>query len=102
MNTIPIEAYMPPLYRYLDERYVDMFFNLGLLRISSFNQFKKHKDEARLDMQEGEASLVGRCHNSDLEVRMEIGLPNNFVLCTSFLRSKNIADTFKTNITSKL
>lgn len=97
MNVIPIQLHIPPLYRYLDEQYVDMFFNLGVLRISSFEQFKKHKDEARLDTQEGKACLVGKCKNNPLQLRIGFGVGNNFVLCTSFLKSIKIAEEFKAN-----
>ena len=94
---IPVQLYTPPLYRYLNEQYVDMFFDLGLLRISSFEQFKKHKDEARLDKDEGIANLTGTCSDKNTKVVIRYGVANSFVFCSSFEQSKDIADMFGTN-----
>lgn len=48
----------PYVYRYLNRDYVDDFFESGILRLSSFNFFAKHEDEARLDAQEGKGLVV--------------------------------------------
>jgi hypothetical protein len=39
----------PYVYRYLKKRHVDQFFEDGTLRLSSFSEFSKHRDEAKLD-----------------------------------------------------
>lgn len=56
--TIPLVTYFwniitPTLFRYLDKKYVDDFLKDGSIRISSIEQFRKHKDEQRLDRGEG-------------------------------------------------
>jgi len=43
----------PHLYRHLEKQYVDLFFERGILRLSSFARFSKHKDEQRFDANEG-------------------------------------------------
>lgn len=43
----------PTLFRYMSKQFVDEFFRDGSIRISSFDQFRKHKDEQRLDRGEG-------------------------------------------------
>lgn len=43
----------PIIYRYMERKYVDDFFEKGELRLSSFRRFKKHTDEQRKDLQEG-------------------------------------------------
>jgi hypothetical protein len=51
--TRPWHIYFPVLFRYLEQEYIDAFFRDGSLRLSSFKQFAKHKDEARNDWGEG-------------------------------------------------
>jgi hypothetical protein len=55
--TCPWFICTPTLFRYLPSRYVDAFFEDGSLRLSSFAEFKRHKDEERLDPKEGEVSF---------------------------------------------
>lgn len=71
-----------------------MFFDKKILRVSSFEHFKKHKDEARLDINEGVASLIGKCSDSNLRVEMKFGVSNSFVLCMSAIKSKSICEMF--------
>ncbi len=94
---IQINSYIPPLYRYLEKQFVDLFFTMGILRISSFEHFAAHSNETRLDTQEGRANLIGNCQNTDMRVEIGFGIGNCFVLCTSLLKSKNLANKFKVN-----
>lgn len=94
MNQIQVINYIPPLYRYLEKQYVDLFFDKKILRVSSFEHFKKHKDEARLDTNEGVANLIGKCSDSNMRVEMKFGVSNSFVLCMSAIKSKSICDMF--------
>lgn len=41
------------VYRFLEKEHVDDFFNNGVLGLSSFSKFRKHKDEVRSDKSEG-------------------------------------------------
>jgi len=46
---------LPIVYRYLEQEYVAKFFETSEIRLSSFSQFRKHKDEQRGDSAEGKA-----------------------------------------------
>lgn len=50
--------YSPPVFRYMESKFIKEFFENCTLRLSSFAQFQKHKDEQRLDFREGESSFV--------------------------------------------
>ena len=92
---IQINSYIPPLYRYLEKQFVGLFFTMGILRISSFDHFANHPDETRLDTQEGRAKLIGNCKDNNMRIEMGFGVGNSFVLCTSLIKSKKLANKFK-------
>jgi len=48
----------PPVYRSMACNYVDLFFERGNLRISSFRQFAKHPDELHRDADEATAMVT--------------------------------------------
>jgi hypothetical protein len=48
------------VYRFLEKRFVNEFFDSGALRLSSFARFSKHRDEQRLDGKEGTVSMAYR------------------------------------------
>jgi hypothetical protein len=50
----------PTLYRFLESKYVDAFFQEGSLRLSSFERFAQHPDEQRKDAGEGWGVRVGQ------------------------------------------
>ncbi len=100
---IQINSYIPPLYRYLESQYVDLFFTMGILRISSFEHFANHPDESRLDNQEGFAQLIGNCDDSNTKVGIGFGVgSNSFTLCTSLIKSKELASKFKVDSCIKI
>ena len=73
------------IYRYLPSVFVDAFFADGSLRLSSFEQFHKHKDEQRLDQREGETFFVHVTEErggQTITARAHHGY-NTFVLCAS-------------------
>ena len=49
----------PRLYRHLDAKYVESFFNDGSLRLSSFARFAQHPDEQLRDTNEGTGMRIG-------------------------------------------
>ena len=89
----------PYLYRYLEKRFVDAFFETGKLRISSFSSFSEHSDEQRLDTSEGKG-IVSHT-NSEGEgqtIIAAIGQGHNaYVLCASTFYGSNLADAFNTD-----
>lgn len=93
-NNTPWRVLLPPVYRYLPERFVDGFFETGELRLSTIAQFKSHKDEARLDQREGFSLVRGIGGGRELWASITHS-ENSFVLCGSFIRSRAIMDRFE-------
>lgn len=90
----PWKVILPAVYRYLPMRFVDAFFETGSLRLSSFKQFAKHVDEARLDANEGQSMVnmqgAGRQFGAILS-----GGRNAFVLCGSTTLSHELMEKFE-------
>jgi len=87
----------PSLFRFLDKEHVDAFFKDGTLRISSFAQFHKYKDEQRQDKHEGEAYFVEQTKEKGgqtIEIFSKHG-NNVYVLSSSMRYDKELANLFK-------
>lgn len=84
----------PAVFRCLPKAYVDAFFADGSLRLSSFKQFQKHKDEQRHD-HEGMAILEGFSPKQGKEVFIvaQAGV-NMFVLCATTWLSRELLKQF--------
>ena len=94
--TSPWNVCTPTLFRFLEKQFVDQFFQEGTLRLSTFDRFKKHKDEQRLDKQEGRISFVHRTSQrggQTIEAFAEEG-QSAYVLCASMRFEKELMDTF--------
>lgn len=89
----------PYIYRYLDKQYVDKFFESGTLRLSSFDAFSRHEDEQRLDISEGKGIVAHRnSEGTGQTIIAAVGQGHDcYVLCTSTIHSKAIAEDFKTD-----
>ncbi len=48
---------LPTVIRYMEQQYIDQIFETGNLRLASFRQSAKHKDEMRRDKGEGMAGM---------------------------------------------
>lgn len=89
----------PYVYRYMQREFVDLFFEQGILRLSSFSSFSKHKDEERLDAQEG----LGVIENIDYAgtgqtMMAAIGQGNDaYVLCGAMKHSSELSSAFGVN-----
>jgi len=89
----------PWVYRYLPAAYVDIFFETGELRLSSFAAFQKHKDEEREDKREGYNVLLHRTEQDGGQavfIQMEVG-QDSYVLCGSALASRDLMANFGCN-----
>lgn len=86
----------PYLYRYLEKQYVDSFFDSGLLRLSSFEAFSKHKDEQRLDSSEGKGIITHvNSEGTGQTIMAAVGQGHNcYVLCSATFYATEIADDF--------
>lgn len=85
--------FTPTVYRMLERKYVDSFFETGEINLSSFLVFSKHTDEERKD-EEGKNILVGRGDKSTVYALVENG-DDAFVLCgTSGKPTKELLESF--------
>lgn len=84
-NIHPIH-YSPMVYRFLDEKYIDDFFNDGSLMLSTYERCKKLEDEKRRDEQEGENTIVKTEGTFKVVIKAGIGY-NPLLLCTSLYQT---------------
>jgi hypothetical protein len=72
---------LPHVYRIMEAKYVDAFFETGALRLSSFSRFRTNSDEIRADREESDALLTGR-HGNLQTVFIDVSPPASaWVLC---------------------
>ena len=72
----------PILYRFIEEQYVDMFFETGKLKLTTFENCKKLEDANRKDENEGRCDLYG--YDGQYKIEIGYGLGSvSFMLCTS-------------------
>lgn len=83
----------PSVYRYLPLRHVDAFFDTGSLKLSSFQQFALHVDEARQDREEGTAQTTVLSPKQTIFAGTSSG-HNMLVLCASLHLSKRVMAAF--------
>jgi len=94
----PIDIYLPNLYRYMNKEYIDLFFEKGILRLSSFERFRKYPDEIRGDKHEGSGGLTGTSDKSGFQFHVMTQIGNDaYVFCTSVLESDSIKKEFESN-----
>ena len=96
MNKLPIgikwNICTPTLFRFINSEYVEAFFKDGSLRLSSFSQFKKHKDEQRFDKHEGKLYYVIRTSKEGgYTIEVMTKTPDNaYVLSASMIYDKDL------------
>jgi len=101
MGQIQYTVRHPYAYRYEDEKYINLFFNEGKLRLSSFIEYQNYNDNQLGDSQEGESLIYTQSTNNSLvssKVRGKIqtGL-NSYSFCTSSFLSQALLKTFSRN-----
>lgn len=85
----------PHMYRYMPQKYIDKFFESGLIRLSSFSRFSEHEDEVRRDQSEGHNILRGEGQTT---VHAVTGHGHNaYVLCGSTIESDDLTERFGVN-----
>ena len=75
---------IPILYRFLDLKgeYVDLFFETGKLKLTTFDNCKNLEDEIRKDTKEGQSELFG--FDGDIKMQISYGVGSDAILlCTS-------------------
>jgi len=100
MITVPIvrnwHLRTPELYRYMDQKYIDEFFETGNLRLSTFHTFAQHADEQRRDTEEGHNTLVGLGDGHTIMARTQHA-HNCLILSTSTVADEGLMEAFETN-----
>jgi hypothetical protein len=92
----------PRLFRYLDQQFIDAFFDKGELRISSFASFHAHEDDERRD-QEGRTINVGQYVDPDDSARnvqvynVSAAGTDAYVLSASLVESRQLMQAFETD-----
>src|SRR4051812_39108331 len=93
----PINIGLPYIYRYMDEKYIDLFFEKGTLRISSFKKFIQYPDEIRGDKSEGSGSYETKSNEGFQYLLMTNTGSNAYMFCTSLIASDEIKRRFEVN-----
>lgn len=93
----PLHLKLPVVYRYLDPEFVDLFFNKGILRISSFEHFREYPDEIRGDKSEGGGSVHGRNEKEKFSyvLMTQVG-SNGYMMSASLVDSDELRSEFET------
>lgn len=90
----PIHVKLPTVYRYIESKYIEEFFDYGRLRISSFNRFREYPDEIRGDKSEGRGSILGKGRAGFTFHVMTGAGANGYMLSTSLEDSESIRRDF--------
>ena len=90
----PIHIKLPTVYRYMESKFVDEFFEHGRLRISSFKRFREYPDEVRGDKSEGQGSVSGKGRDGFTFHVMTGAGANGYMLSTSLEDSQSIHEDF--------
>lgn len=89
--------FMPYAYRYMDKHHIDLFFDKGLLRISSFTKFIRYPDEIRGDRHEGNG-VYQAVSNEGLQFNVITNAANTgYIFCTSLVASEQLKTEFQVN-----
>lgn len=91
----PLHIYLPNIYRYMNKKYIDLFFDEGKLRLSSFKKFHQYPDEIRGDKNEGSGGITG-IGNSGFQYNVMTNVGKDaYILCGSIIESENIMKEFE-------
>ena len=99
MTTDPMAATQiahKPLYRYLESKFVESFFDCGSLFLTTYARCRKHEDSVRRDEGEGKFNFHLQHGQSAIAVMQTSG-DRSYMLCTSLVGSKELADRFGTD-----
>lgn len=88
-----LRTYNPVVYRFMDEVYIDRFFENGEFLLTTYSQCKKLEDENRKDSTEGEYIFVGT--HDEITAELHGGAANVLMCCTS-LSNNNVAPNGET------
>jgi len=90
----PSNIVLPIVYRYLEKKYIDLFFDKGIIRLGSFSRFQKYPSEIRGDESEGKGAIQSKSKEGFQVVGVtEVG-NDAYILCTSIIESKELMEEF--------
>jgi len=81
----------------MDEKYIDLFFEQGTLRISSFKKFIQYPDEIRGDKSEGSGTYETNSNEGLQYLLLTNTGSNAYMFCTSLIASGEIKSQFEVN-----
>lgn len=82
---VSIQEHSPIVYRFMDEVYIDKFFETGEFMLSTFSRCKSLEDECRRDDAEGRSVLYGT--TDDYVCTMDFAPVSVLLCCTSLSMS---------------
>lgn len=85
-SPVNVSYNIPMIYRFMEERYIDSFFQTGTLKLTTFEKCKNLEDANRNDGNEGISVLNGYDGEYRLECKIGVG-SNAILLCTSLCNS---------------
>lgn len=97
-----ISISLPTVYRYMDKKYVDLFFEKGIMRISSFDRFRKYPDEIRGDTDEGGGTYETKSKEGTQNLIMTNSGSSSYMLCGSLLYDEEIQKKFEVDSVIKI
>jgi hypothetical protein len=93
----PSHVLLPIVYRYMDKKYIDLFFDKGLIRLGSFLKFQEYPDEIRGDVSEGKGAIKSKSEDGFQVVGVtEVG-NDAYIFCTSIIESEELKKEFQTD-----
>ena len=93
----PSNIVLPSVYRYMRSEYVDLFFNEGKIRVSSFARFREYPDEIRGDRHEANGAVVSKTKEGLQFVACTEAGKDAYILCASTLESEALMREFDAN-----
>lgn len=92
----PWHVKTPTVFRYMEQKYINEFFETGCLRLSTFAAFSKHEDEQRHDAKEGRNIVVGTGEEHTIFAVTGHG-HRSLIFCTSTRADDGLMRAFDTN-----
>lgn len=101
-STKPVNVLLPCVYRYMDKKFVDLFFDEGILRISSYNRFRTYPDEVRGDPNEAKGTYSTKTKEGNRFNVMTAGGSSEYMLSASLFENDILKNEFKVDTLIKI
>lgn len=94
-HVITFENSIPYLYRYEDKKWIDDFFETGIIKLSSFKNYKNHPDNQLGDKDEGTSMNIVNGNNDKMILTYTMVGQNEYCFCTSTILDDKLKGVFK-------